>query len=304
MRRAAVFILVGILAATAAAQRPSGLKRGPWRDGDAPDGWTRLVSGRYEFQSNVPIEKVKAVAKHLNAVYDHYARTFPSGRTPNKPFAVKIFKNRDEFLAYGAPPSAGAYYSWSDKEMVGYDTGKLDGVMDTAGTTGPRKPRPLDAVRARMTMDLLGVFAHEGWHQYFHWWCTSKISFPSWCDEGIGEYFYTARFREGKVVLGDPNDYRLGTIQAAIKAKKHIPLKDSSPSTSRSTTPSPGSRTPRDGRSSTSSSNTPSTKNSATSSASSRSSSTSTPSRTPSRRSSGGWTGRRPKRTGSRGSRR
>jgi hypothetical protein len=141
---------------------------------------------------------------------------------------VKVFKDRKEFLAYGAPPGAGAYYSWHDKEMVGYDTGKLDGEMTSGGTTGDSNPlkEALDTMRSRRTMDLLGVFAHEGWHQYFHFICASKIDFPSWCDEGIGEYFYTARFRGKKLELGAPNDYRLGTIRAAITAKKTIPLKD------------------------------------------------------------------------------
>ena len=35
---------------------------------------------------------------------------------------------------------------------------------------------------AKTPNEIIGVFAHEGWHQYFHWYCTSKIEFPSWCD--------------------------------------------------------------------------------------------------------------------------
>lgn len=231
MRKSLIPAVFLFLAAAPCAQEfaPNGIKKGPWRDKDVPAGWKLTTIGRYEFQSNAPEEKVKVVAKHMNAMHDLYKKTFPAAKTPGKPFVIKIFKNREEFLAYGAPPGAGAYYSWGDKEMVGFDTGKLDGKLDEKepGTTGQKKINPiLDALRKTHTMDLLGVIAHEGWHQYFHWWCTSKVPFPSWCDEGIGEYFYTARVRGGKTVCGEPNDYRLGTIKGAIKANKHIPLKD------------------------------------------------------------------------------
>lgn len=229
MKPTALLFLVLVAALPAAAQPPkaSDIKKGSWRPQDVPAGWKIYNVGRYEFQSNAAEEKVRTVAKHLNAMCDLYRKTFPSTRTPNKTFVVKIFRNRKEFLDYGAPPGAGAYYSWRDKEMVGYDTGKIDGVMDKPETTGDKGRNPvLDALAKQHTLDLLGVFAHEGWHQYFHWWCTSKVSFPSWCDEGIAEYFYTARVRDGKTVTGAPNDYRLGTIKWAIKANKHIPLKD------------------------------------------------------------------------------
>lgn len=224
------FLLI-LCAGAAPAQRAgaNGIKKGEWKTrADIPEGFFVLEQGRYVFQSNAPRERIEILARHLNEAYKLYERSFPTGRTPGRPFVVKVFKDRKEFLDYGAPPGAGAYYSWGDREMVGYDTGKLDGEMSTGGTTGESNPlkEATSALRARQTMDVLGVFAHEGWHQYFHFICASKVDFPSWCDEGIGEYFYTARFRGKELELGAPNDYRLGTIRAAIKAKRHIPLQE------------------------------------------------------------------------------
>lgn len=223
---ALALFLVCSLDASAQIVGANGMKKGSWRPKDVPEGWKIFNVGRYEFQSNAAEENVKKVATHLNSMFDLYLKTFPAGRTPTKTFVVKIFKNRKEFLDYGAPPGAGAYYSWTDKEMVGYDTGKIDGISTDSGTTGTKLPKKLEDRMNRHKMDMLGVFAHEGWHQYFHWWCTSKIPFPSWCDEGIGEYFYTARVRSGKTETGAPNDYRLGVIKSAVKQKKHIPLKE------------------------------------------------------------------------------
>jgi hypothetical protein len=230
LRRSYTVLIVALAASLAAGQivGKNGLKKGEWKPSDAPEGWKIYPIARYQFQSDAPEARVKKVGAHLNAMFKTYLERFPTSRTPTKTFVVKIFKDRKGFLEYGAPPSAGAYYSWHDKEMVGYDTGMLDGELtESGGTTGRESVFPeLEALQRAHTLDLLGVFAHEGWHQYFHWYCTSKIEFPSWCDEGIGEYFYSARFKDGKIDLGAPNTYRLGTIRSAIKRNKYIPLKD------------------------------------------------------------------------------
>ena len=205
------------------------IQKGEWRyKRNYPEGWVQFKSGYYMFQTNAPRDRIDVLAKHMNKIYRLYSKSFPSSRAPKRAFVVKVFKDRQGFLEYGSPPGAGAYYSWSDKEMVGYDTGKLDGKMTEGGVTGEESPltKASSILRKRQTMDMLGVFAHEGWHQYFHHICPSKVDFPSWCDEGIGEYFYTARFKGRKAETGAPNDYRLGTIRAAIKKDTHIPLKN------------------------------------------------------------------------------
>ena len=108
--------------------------------------------------------------------------------------------------------------------MVGYNTGLVAGVSTVPATTG-NGGRLRARLRAAYSLDVLGVFSHEGWHQYFHWTCGSLIPFPSWLDEGIGDYFYTAYpDKSGKIVLGAPMDKRLGTIQGAIAGNRHVPL--------------------------------------------------------------------------------
>ena len=215
--------------ATVLAQEydPDKLNRGRWRPQDAPKGWRIYERGRYQFQSNADPAKIEQVADHMAAMFKAYSKAFPSRRTPGHGFAVKLFATRAEFVSYGKNPGAGAYYSDSADEMVGYDTGMIGGELESRTTDA----NPLtEMLRRKHSMDLLGVIAHEGWHQYFHWYCTSKIDFPSWCDEGIGEYFYTAvADGKGKVTLGAPNTYRLETIQNAIKRSEkggdgYIPL--------------------------------------------------------------------------------
>ena len=52
------------------------------------------------------------------------------------------------------------------------------------------------------------------------------MPFPAWCDEGIGEYYYSAWLKGEELILGAPNDYRLPVIQDAIANNQHVPLKD------------------------------------------------------------------------------
>jgi hypothetical protein len=223
-----ILLVVSALPLAAQIRGANGMKKGGWKPQDVPQGWKVYNIGRYEFQSDAPADRVKRIGEHLNVMFRTYKKMFPTGRTPSGRFVIKIFKNREGFREYGAPPGAGAYYSWTDKEMVGYDTGLLGGEMDpdrTEGTTGKKTGSVLDLLRKKHTMDTLGAFTHEGWHQYFHWYCTSKIDFPSWCDEGIAEYFYPTTLDEKKKpVLGHPNTYRLDTIKRAIQKEKHIPL--------------------------------------------------------------------------------
>ena len=77
--------------------------------------------------------------------------------------------------------------------MVCYDTGKwYDEAKSQGPLTGEKKTDddPLAAARAtaaRYKMDILGAASHEGWHQYFHWYVGSRVSLPSWINEGMGD---------------------------------------------------------------------------------------------------------------------
>jgi hypothetical protein len=82
-----------------------------------------------------------------------------------------------------------------------------------------------------MTMDLLGTAAHEGWHQYFHWYCGSFVVLPSWINEGMGDYFYTAapkevRGRKMPAELGRINEGRLWVLKAAIRQNRFVPVRE------------------------------------------------------------------------------
>jgi len=231
-----------ILACSGPAQSTRSLrsiKKGPWKQGyKIPAGWVQYKTRFYEVQSQAGLEKAKRLGKHMEAMFRVYVKRFrPTKSFPTKKYTIKLFKSRGAFRAYGAPPGAAAYFSSYDREMVCYDTGKwFDEPKPTGPITGGKKKAddPLAAAaaaaaRARYKMDILGAASHEGWHHYFSWYVGSQVQLPSWINEGMGDYFYTARPMKVKgrampAKLGRMNEQRLSTIQFAIKHNKHVPI--------------------------------------------------------------------------------
>jgi hypothetical protein len=238
---AALAVLLIALPATLLSQgkvHPSKIKRGPWKQGyKIPLGWVVYKTRHYEVQSQAGKEKAARLGKHMESMLRVYVKRFrPTKTLSSKRYTIKLLESRGAFRAYGAPPGAGAYYSGRDKEMVCYDTGKwFDDPKKKGPTTGAgEKKDPRAAMRAEMDrwkMDILGAASHEGWHQYFAWYVGSQVQLPSWINEGMGDYFYTARPKKVKgrqmpAKVGRMNPTRLRTIQTAVKQNRHVPIKE------------------------------------------------------------------------------
>lgn len=224
--------LVTAFAALLPAQNE--VRPGPWPTaGKVPAGWVVHNTRNYHIQSQAGIEKAKRLGEHMEVMNAVYRRMFPPDKAGVKAQTIKLFKDQASFRAYGAPPGAAAYYSPNDREMVCYDTGKWSDEKEPAApatggeTARDRLARRLGRFEDMMKMDLLGCAAHEGWHQYYHWLVVSRVALPSWINEGMGDYFYTASPREGrgkKADLGNIFDGRLSVLKAAKRQNAMVPL--------------------------------------------------------------------------------
>lgn len=229
-------LLCLLVATTASAQRHGGaVKPGPWTKAKTPPGWVLHHTRHYQIQSQCGKEKAERLGKHMEVMNKVYRRMFPPGKDGAKRQVIKLLKDREAYLRYGAPPSSAAYYSRSDREMVCYDTGKWsDEEKPATPVTGDdaksRLQRLLERRSNAWKMDLLGCAAHEGWHQYFAWLTVSIAEpLPSWINEGMGDYFYTAapkevRGRRIPAQLGRMNKIRLGVLKAAIRQNRYVPI--------------------------------------------------------------------------------
>ncbi len=227
--RPAIAFAVLVLAALASTA-PSQIRPGPWQTASkVPDGWVVHNTRNYHVQSQCGAEKAKRLGDHMEVMNVVYRRMFRPDKDGAKQQTIKLFKDDTSFHAYGAPPGAAAYYSPGEREMVCYDTGKWSDVETVAVPTtgGQRTRRPLSRFEDMMKMDLLGCAAHEGWHQYYHWLVVSRVELPSWINEGMGDYFYTAAPKDGKgkkADLGRVFDGRLWVLQTAKRQDRMEPL--------------------------------------------------------------------------------
>lgn len=221
-------------AAVGAAVGDPVVKPGPWNKRDIPEGWVVLDSKRYHVQCQAGEEKARQLSEHLEGMFDLYEKFLPTRRRPPT-FVLKIFRDRDAYLGYGAPKGSAAYYNRGEGELVGYDTGVILGRRDgpavvklLPGTEGAFKEAEVarlaelfEAITDAYTMDTARILSHEGWHQYFHMYTVSWVPMPSWLDEGVGDYFFMATRDEQRgdlhgYRLGDLNEGRLRTLQRAM----------------------------------------------------------------------------------------
>lgn len=208
---------------------------GPWTKSKIPEGWVVHETKNYQVQSQAGMEKAKRLGEHMEVMNRVYRSMFKPDSSDSKLRVIKLLSSRETYLGYGAPPSSAAYYSRNDREMVCYDTGKWSDEAKVEGPVTPgageskleRRMRRMDEM---MTMDILGCAAHEGWHQYFDWLVRSFVILPSWINEGLGDYFYTAapkqvRGRKIPAELGRLNEGRLLVLKAALAHDRFVPLR-------------------------------------------------------------------------------
>jgi hypothetical protein len=205
-------------------------KTGIWdRPSEYAEGWEVVNTKHYQIQCEAGAEKGERLALHMEKMLYVYKKTFKGSSSQFQQRPVKLFKSEASYHAYGGPPGTGGYYSPGERELVIYDTGRWMDVEEvnapTTGEGGSRRSRRV----INEEMDTLGVAAHEGWHQFFHWYVVSLIDLPSWIDEGMGDYFYAGKpLRKGRKVeldFSDINRERFPVIYAAIKQGRHEPLK-------------------------------------------------------------------------------
>lgn len=233
MRRtvAIAALLTGLLPAQEA------IKRGPWRARHVPEGWVMHESQNYQVQSQAGPEKAERLAEHMESMLALYKQLFRADKPFNKRYTIKLFKDREAFQRYGGKDGVGAYYSATDREMVCYDTGKwmdaatgpVTAKRDGDGDSEIKEPSAYRELLERYKMDILGAAAHEGWHQYFHWYVVSWVELSPWVNEGMGDYFYCARpmHAAGKQLpaqLGRLNGMRMPTIWTMLEKGEYVPL--------------------------------------------------------------------------------
>jgi hypothetical protein len=114
---------------------------------------------------------------------------------------VRVCKNKEQYMSYGAPPSSSGYFSSMEQELVTYDD-KADEGRDATWA----------------------VMNHEGFHQYTFAFFGNTAP-HSWYNEGTGDYYSGFEFNtKTKRFKAEKNIGRQDNL--LIIRERYVPLKE------------------------------------------------------------------------------
>jgi hypothetical protein len=235
-----------LVAASARAGDDDKIKEGQWTKHDIPKGWVLVETPHYQIQSSLDAATSKKLGDCLESMLKLYSDFMPTRRKLST-FVLKVFPSKAAFCTYsGYKPDTPvvAYYNQGTQELVGYDCGYIFGKRTTppqlhlkpgtgsGGLTDPQRQQVNDLLVAASnayTFDLVRVLAHEGWHQYFHFYTVSWVPMPAWLDEGVGDYFFMAAkdMQDGNLPgfeLGRINIHRLRRMRRGLEDGTFTPF--------------------------------------------------------------------------------
>jgi tetratricopeptide (TPR) repeat protein len=163
-------------------------------------------TAHFRIRANVPQEVLDEYADLLEAYYATFFRRFkvqPSPTLRRTKMRVNLFKNREDYVdSGGAPSGTGGYFSWLE--------GALNFYHDAADREFTRQ-----------------VMLHEATH-LLTYLMNPELYPPTWLNEGVAEYFGSAKVEGGKGKLemtpGQILDHRLLLLQQEIDEGKAMTL--------------------------------------------------------------------------------
>jgi hypothetical protein len=168
-------------------------------------GWKADDTENFIFLYSTTDEKlIRILKRELEAIRKAYLDRFPPYEPIRAVSAVRICKDRDEYIAYGGSSRSAGYWNAVAKELVFYDQGK--------GGDGRANSRI--------------VLYHEAFHQYIYY-CAGEVAPHSWYNEGHGDYFSGTRFnRAGEISKIGYNTWRVGYIKRLVERNDYVPLNE------------------------------------------------------------------------------
>ena len=179
------------------------------RDEPPEKEWVKCRSAHYVLKTTAPEKEGRKLLDRMEIVFDGFSKLLGWTGALGKPFDIKVYKNRAQFVAGGAPSSAGAFYSPEERYLCGFFSKNKEKIYN--------------------------YFTHEGIHQFHHMifgmpYEDMKNGLPIWYDEGIADCMGNSEIKSGKfrmcVHRGPIAQGRLPIIQRSIKSQKYFPLKD------------------------------------------------------------------------------
>lgn len=190
--KASILTLLGVLllSSTATAQRQ---RREP--------PWDTLDTKHYEIKYACTTAEAKYLGSWMEFVYKAYS--FLIKVQAKKKHVIKLFRDRKQWVEFGQPPTAGAYYMPHNGHLVGYYNRRL----------------------------VFPIFAHEGLHQFMHIAVPDMSRLiPTWFSEGLADCMGSSKVYKGQfrwclfhVLIAEGRSY---VIKKALREGKALALED------------------------------------------------------------------------------
>jgi len=172
----------------------------------APEG----AAGHYHIKTDLPRDEARELARHLNVMYDEYARRLAS--LPPRPGVENVFN---------------VYIFASQRDYM--DTLRTRFGIDASGSGGMFFRSPNGSGLALFTENLPQrrvehVMQHEGFHQFAH----SRFGddLPIWVNEGLAEFFGESVLIGNKLILGQSSTRVIDRVKEAIEMSTYIPFRN------------------------------------------------------------------------------
>ena len=124
----------------------------------------------------------RKVGLRMDGIFKEYEKRLVFKEKVTDRFVVKVFRSREEYSAHGGMPGSAAYFCSGTRELVAYRQPSEDQLFE--------------------------CLYHEGMHQFLHFHVPNP---PIWFDEGLAQYFETARPKF--VSSGEEPSYDVGRVK-------------------------------------------------------------------------------------------
>jgi len=154
-------------------------------------------SENYIVKTDHSQEFAQRISDTAELIRDLYDVIFPEIEKPDRKYLVIVYKDQEGYMAGGAPPNTGGYYTPLSRRLMLF-----------------RSP---DEART------MGTLKHEGFHQYCHDYLEN---IPQWFNEGLGDYFAASELvMDGKkrMMRIRPNKGRLNDLMMVLRAGIDLP---------------------------------------------------------------------------------
>ena len=205
----AAIVMLRFFPSSAGAQTPSNNDDPLLRKAQLP-WWDRAEEqkiGHYWIKTDVEPDLANRLARHLNLMYEEYARRLASlpSRTPERLNVMIFAEQRD--------------YQFVLRTRFGVDGAGTGGIF-FANPSGTALAFWIETLPMRRVEHVL---QHEGFHQF----AFSRFGgdLPPWVNEGLAEFFGEAVLADSRLVIGQTTPRVIDRIKNAVEAGEYIPFR-------------------------------------------------------------------------------